>query len=363
MRQREKLVGQSGRGRHGRIADRIGLRSRALATALEPVVGSVYFAPEAHAAYAALGFGPSPGPITDGEWARGPLGKVMMTDGVTYFASRGGLLGQVRGTVVAAAFGVFNPASRAGGRPTAWQVADADTMVAAAHRGAVAQLARILGAAPDGSTGRSSSSACRRAADGARPADVRRRRSRTPMPAEPLGRMWHLGDQLREFRGDAHIAAFPAAGFDGCQFQVLTERCAGMPPRTYAAGGWDPDQFDAAERRLVDARPPRRDDAVTAAGRAAREAVEPRPIALCVPMVEALGDDVIELVGHPPAVGRCDPRRRRLLPVVAPAGARSTLPSNDWMRAERPARPFAVDPEGTPAMTDVFADGAAASAS
>ena len=58
-----------------------------------------------------------------------------------------------------------------------------------------------------------------------------------------------LGDLLREYRGDAHVAAFRAAGFDGCQLQVLTERCAGMPPRTYAATrGWDADHLDAAER-------------------------------------------------------------------------------------------------------------------
>ena len=34
---------------------------RALATVLEPIVGSVYFSPEAHAAYESLGFAASPG--------------------------------------------------------------------------------------------------------------------------------------------------------------------------------------------------------------------------------------------------------------------------------------------------------------
>ena len=130
--------------------------SRALSTALEPVIGSVYFAPEAHAAYAALGFGASPGPISGDDWAEAHWGKVAMPDGLAYFASRGGLLGQVRGTVVAAAFGVFNPAAVAPAVDAAWQVASADAMVAARASGAVGQLTRVLGDAPAVSTGPSS---------------------------------------------------------------------------------------------------------------------------------------------------------------------------------------------------------------
>ena len=36
-------------------------RARRLAALIEPVVGQVYFSPECHEAYAALGFSPSPG--------------------------------------------------------------------------------------------------------------------------------------------------------------------------------------------------------------------------------------------------------------------------------------------------------------
>ena len=36
-------------------------RSRTLAAAIEPVVGQVFFSPEAHKAYERLGFAPSPG--------------------------------------------------------------------------------------------------------------------------------------------------------------------------------------------------------------------------------------------------------------------------------------------------------------
>ena len=40
-----------------------GSSTREKAMALEPVAGQVYFSPECHAAYAALGFSPSPGSL------------------------------------------------------------------------------------------------------------------------------------------------------------------------------------------------------------------------------------------------------------------------------------------------------------
>ena len=66
--------------------------ARRLGSVLEPVVGQVYFAPECHQAYEALGFSPSARDV-DG---------VAMPDGPAYFTSRGSVLGQVPGTVVAA---------------------------------------------------------------------------------------------------------------------------------------------------------------------------------------------------------------------------------------------------------------------
>jgi hypothetical protein len=49
--------------------------ARALASALEPVAGQVYFSPECHEGYAALGFGPSPGKAA----------AVALPDGPAYF--------------------------------------------------------------------------------------------------------------------------------------------------------------------------------------------------------------------------------------------------------------------------------------
>src|SRR6186997_3275608 len=92
--------------------------ARRLGSVLEPVVGQVYFSPECHANYEALGFDPSPGS------ARG----VALPDGPAYFTSRGSVMGQVAGDVVAAAFAVFNPAVVVPLVELGWQRTDASTI-------------------------------------------------------------------------------------------------------------------------------------------------------------------------------------------------------------------------------------------
>jgi hypothetical protein len=73
-------------------------RARRLGSVLEPVTGQVYFSPECHANYVALGFDAS----------SAESNGVALPDGSAYFTSRGSVMGQVPGEVVAAAFGVFN---------------------------------------------------------------------------------------------------------------------------------------------------------------------------------------------------------------------------------------------------------------
>ena len=75
-------------------------RARRLRNAVEPVAAGVYFAPEAHSAYTALGFAGSP-PVSPDGIARPEL--------KSYFTSRSACMGHVHGEVVAAAFGCFNP--------------------------------------------------------------------------------------------------------------------------------------------------------------------------------------------------------------------------------------------------------------
>src|ERR1700690_3856406 len=101
-------------------------KSRSLAAALEPVIGQVFFSPECHAAYAELGFAPSPG----------LPGIVALPDGPAYFTSRGSLLGQVRPGVVAAAFGVFKPELVSAGVLLGWSLTDAGASFSGRRAGA-----------------------------------------------------------------------------------------------------------------------------------------------------------------------------------------------------------------------------------
>src|SRR3954470_3796850 len=121
--------------------------ARQLAAALEPCIGQVYFAPEAHAAYESLGFNASPA----------EFGGLHMPDGAAYFTSRGSLMGKVSGRVVAAAFAVFNPEAGAPAIQYGWSLTDDATIRAKRRSAGADQLRRVLADVPE--------SAVREAAD------------------------------------------------------------------------------------------------------------------------------------------------------------------------------------------------------
>ena len=261
-------------------------RSRQLGSVLEPVIGQVYFSPECHANYAALGFDPS----------ANQAGGVALPDGPAYFTSRGSVMGQVPGEVVAAAFAVFNPEVVVPCVQLGWSRTDAATICAARDDGAIAQLRRILGDQPTGLDRVNELLA--RAVATLRPegrplyAGLRS----LPMPDTPLGAMWRRGDMLREYRGDSHTAAWISAGFDATEIGLLSELYWGLPMRSYSrTRAWTDAQFDAAHARLK-ARGLVDDTGFTAAGRAAREAVEEATDAQMRGAIEAIGDDFAELV-------------------------------------------------------------------
>lgn len=258
---------------------------RRLAAALEPVVGQVYFAPECHERYVALGFDPS----------TRRAGDVQLPDGPAYFASRGSLLGQVSGEVIAAAFAVFSPAVVVPAVELAWGRTDAGSIRRARADGAVAQLRRLLGEQPDGVD--RALELMRRATTGlplaGRPlaAGI----SALPVPDDPLAAVWHLGDLLREFRGDSHTAAWVAAGHTGTEIGLLSESYWGLPLRSYSrTRGWTDDEFDAATARLresgwID------DHGLTDLGRSHREGMEHQTDHQMAPVMTALGNDLGEL--------------------------------------------------------------------
>lgn len=270
--------------------DLLSSRARALAAALEPVAGQVYFSPECHANYEALGFDPSPG----------DFGGIAGPEMESYFCSRGSVMGQVPGSVIAAAFGVFNHVHVGVIVERGWQKTDAPTICKARDDGSIAQLRRILGDRPEGVD------------------DARRLLERAGADLEPYGKplyaglaacerfddpladAWRLADRLREYRGDAHIAAWTTAGLDACQIGLLSELYWGLPVRSYSRTRmWSTDEYDRAEAAL-EARGLLAEHQLTSEGRAFREAVEVDTDRQCRPIVEALGEDhgrLVEVLG------------------------------------------------------------------
>ncbi len=260
--------------------------ARALAAALEPIVGQVYFSPECHANYVALGFAPS----------RGDANGVALPDGPAYFTSRGSVMGQVPGMVVAAAFAVFNPAAVIPSVRHGWSLTDAATICQARDDGAIAQLSRILGPAPDGVV---------RAAELLSPVVDTLRPEGRPLyagvrslaiPDTDLGALWRMGDMLREFRGDCHTAAWITAGLDATEIGLLSELYWGLPMRSYSrTRAWSDEQFEAAHQRLrsrglVD------EIGFTEAGSLLREDVEVHTDQQVAGALRALGDNLDELL-------------------------------------------------------------------
>jgi hypothetical protein len=117
------------------------------------------------------------------------------------------------------------------------------------------------------------------------------------LPGEPIADAWRLTDMLREYRGDAHIAAWTSAGFDAVEIGLITELYWGLSMGSYIrTRAWSKDQLEEAKDRLR-----KRDfiegDGLTEAGRQTREHVEDMTDQQCRPMIEGLGDDFDELIG------------------------------------------------------------------
>ncbi len=265
----------------------MGTPARTLASALEPVIGAVYFAPEAHAAYVALGYGDSPA----------GRGGVAFPDGVAYATSRGSLLGAANGATVAAAFGVFEPTGIAASVDHGRTIADAATILAAREDAVLALLSRIVGS--EGDRRQRAAELLRRAVDGLAPGPRALAAGAlvAPVHDHAFGEIFRWGDALREFRGDSHNAAWAAAGLDACQIGILSELWWGLPARSYSrTRGWSAEQFDAAVASLTDDGYLTPEETLSDAGRAFREEIEVATDAQMTPVLDRLGSDLDELV-------------------------------------------------------------------
>ncbi|RYB92154.1 MarR family transcriptional regulator [Nocardioides oleivorans] len=149
-----------------------------------------------------------------------------------YFAGRSAPLGRVPAEVVDAAFYNFGPGEVARHVPSVWETTTPDDAHAARQRGCVAALRRILGELVD-------TPGLARAADlltgAATSAPVSGRAMYAalrslPLPEEPVARLWHAANLLREHRGDGHIAALVVEQVDRTECHVLLAIDAGILP-------------------------------------------------------------------------------------------------------------------------------------
>lgn len=224
------------------------------------------------------------------------LGLPTMWD--AYFAGRAAPLGRdVPASVVHALFYSFAEGEVARHIPRVWEMVTPDAASAARERGSVAALRRILGELADGPAVPRAAARLVRAGTNARTegralfAAVRTLR----IPTEPLARLWHGANLLREHRGDGHVAALLTEGVGGTEAHVLHALSEGMPAASFGRLSHLPRaQLDVVvdgmrARGLVG------DDGwLTAAGRLTKQRVESLTDRLARPAYEALSPDELD---------------------------------------------------------------------
>jgi hypothetical protein len=231
-------------------------------------------------------------PYAAGEPAEALLALGLRNYWDTYFAGRAAPLGgDVPAGVVHAIFYNFAPGEAARHIPRVWDLVTPEAALAARDRGCVTALRRMLGdLAGDPGVARAADLAVK-AATGPRTegralyAALRTR----PVPGQPLARLWHAGNLLREHRGDGHVIALAAHGIGGTQAHVLHALSEGMPAEKFGRVGHLPRAQLAAvvdglrDRGLIGA-----DGWLTADGHATKARIEALTDDLAAPAYDAL---------------------------------------------------------------------------
>ena len=219
------------------------------------------------------------------------LGHRTYWDG--YFASRAAPLGRVPAQVVHAAFYSFADGEAARHIPSAWATIPPEASVAARERGSAASVRRILGVELADSAGlvRAADLTTKAALSAPTEGRVMYAGLRTlAVPSDPVARLWHCANMLREHRGDGHVAALLGARIGGTEAHVLNALAHDIyPPESFGRIHHLPKQRLTAvmdglrERGLVDA-----DGRFTAAGRETHQRIEALTDELAAPPYDAL---------------------------------------------------------------------------
>jgi len=149
-----------------------------------------------------------------------------------YFAGRSAPLGRVPAEVVHAAFYNFAEGEVASHIPKVWETTTPEAAHAARERGCVMALRRILGDLV-ASPGLVRAAELLAKASASAPMEGRIMYAglrALPMPVEPVARLWHAANMLREHRGDGHIAALVSERIGGTEAHVLSALDMGIYP-------------------------------------------------------------------------------------------------------------------------------------
>lgn len=199
----------------------------------EPVHGMIYFSPEAITAYKDLGLSYHAG----------------------YFASRSAAFGVVPSSVVVATFYNFNPQRVRESITTAWSTVEPAAVLAARYAAADQTLRRVLGEAVDSPEMARAATLLRKAAETIADDVVGRplfaAHAALPWPTEPHLVLWHAQTLLREYRGDAHVAALLLAGLSGIEALVTHAASGAVAAETLrTTRSWSEDEWQAAIESL-----------------------------------------------------------------------------------------------------------------
>jgi hypothetical protein len=210
----------------------------------------------------------------------------------TYFAGRAAPLGRAPAEVVHAIFYNFAPGETARHLPRVWDLITPEEALAARQRGCVRALRRLLGDLAGASGLARTADLLTQTAISApvtgRPLYAGLRA--LPLPAEPVARLWHAANLLREHRGDGHVVALVTHGIGGTEAHVLFALSQGMPAQKFGRVSHLPHAQLAAVidgmrgRGLIGA-----DGWLTAEGRATRQRIEALTDDLAAPPYDALG--------------------------------------------------------------------------
>ncbi|HEX2418022.1 MAG TPA: hypothetical protein VHJ83_07855 [Micromonosporaceae bacterium] len=170
-----------------------------------------------------------------------------------YFASRVAPMGAASAPLVVATLFFFAPSKVEQFVPEVWQRVTPEQALRARSEGATAALKRLTADLPVDRVTEAAdilTEAASRLETAGRVLGAAN--AAIPVPDEPLPRIWQATTTLREHRLGGHIAAWVAAGVDGCEGHVFRAAYDLHRRVLQARRGWDDEEWEAATKRMIE---------------------------------------------------------------------------------------------------------------